>query len=820
MNQREHNSTDWWDILSAVAFSLAMITAASRLAATGWVRNLDLVATVTLLGLFAGLALGKSIFSPFVVFLFGLSYGIFVIPWQIGLTLGVDIEWIERLKIIVERVRAILLDIILRDDVTDNLFFLLLMATLFWTLSVFTSYQLIRKGNAWLAILPGGIAIFTIHNYDPHIERRTWYLAIYLFLALLILARNYFLRENRRWQVKRTFVPPDAGFDFGRFAMLMTMIIVFMAWNSPALADSLSPVANLYRMIEAPWLDAKERMSFLFASLRATVGLVSDYYGAEQPLGRGNVNNDSDVMEIVAPRSTLVGYRYYWRARVYDNYASGRWTSTIDNPVDFSPAREDFLIPDEGEREIVDVEITPQSALLTLYAPPQPVWYSRFGELNAFELVNGAYDVAHMEARPFIRPGETYQVRSSITLVTQKDLREAGTDYPQWVLDRYLQVPEEITPRTRLLAERLAEGRENPFEIVSAVNFWLRENIEYVELIDEIPSDQEPLDWFLFESQKGFCNYYSTAMIMLLRSVGIPARWAVGYAQGSPQIGQAPEMPNELRGQVPEIFFSDIEIYRVKQFDAHSWPEVYFPGIGWVEFEPTVSQSPLLRPLGEEINLDDLNANQTQGARNFENLPLPDDFPDSLGGAGEVPVESSSTSEWIFRVFLISIGVILLVVALVVRRYPDAVQRIRDRIILSLKTPFPVYLESSIRFLGFNPPSAIRRMAYQATLPPVAKSFLEISRALVRLDSKPELSATPSEQVHLLVQKLPSTQDAAQTLLHQYHLETYSTKEIDVLLSNRAGDAIRRLSIQFWFEMILTRITNPFQGRPQPRGRS
>ena len=96
--------------------------------------------------------------------------------------------------------------------------------------------------------------------------------------------------------------------------------------------------------------------------------------------------------------------------------------------------------------------------------------------------------------------------------------------------------------------------------------------------VEAPPAGQDPLDWFLFHSKKGFCNYYATAEVLLLRSAGIPARMVVGFAQGE---------------------FDPPNHYVVRQRDSHAWPEVYFPGIGWVEFEPTSNQAPLELPLGE-----------------------------------------------------------------------------------------------------------------------------------------------------------------------------------------------------------------------------
>ena len=104
---------------------------------------------------------------------------------------------------------------------------------------------------------------------------------------------------------------------------------------------------------------------------------------------------------------------------------------------------------------------------------------------------------------------------------------------------------------------------------------YLRENIEYSDTVPNPPRNKDRLEWILFEHKKGYCVYYASSEVLMLRSLGIPARMAVGFAQGDAEDGT----------------------YTVRRLNAHAWPEVYFPGIGWVEFEPTASQPSLDRPL-------------------------------------------------------------------------------------------------------------------------------------------------------------------------------------------------------------------------------
>ena len=170
-------------------------------------------------------------------------------------------------------------------------------------------------------------------------------------------------------------------------------------------------------------------------------------------------------------------------------------------------------------------------------------------------------------------------------------LREAGTDYPAWVTERYLQLPEDFSPRIRDLATEITAEAETPYDKAGAITRYLRDNIEYAETIPAAPRNADVLEWVLFENKQGYCVYYATAQILMLRSLGIPARMAVGFAQGEGIAGGDNLAPEEELA--PGTF-------TVRKKNAHAWPEVYFPGIGWVEFEPTGNQDPLTRPVAPD----------------------------------------------------------------------------------------------------------------------------------------------------------------------------------------------------------------------------
>lgn len=137
-----------------------------------------------------------------------------------------------------------------------------------------------------------------------------------------------------------------------------------------------------------------------------------------------------------------------------------------------------------------------------------------------------------------------------------------------------LELPKSVTKRTRQLAQQITRNAATYYDQVTAIRDYLRDGVQFIySKVDtpRTPKGRDYVDYFLFSSKTGYCDNFSSAMIVLLRSVGIPARWAKGFNGGN-QVGQA------SGGRYT---------YQILNSAAHSWPEVYFSGIGWVPFEPT-----------------------------------------------------------------------------------------------------------------------------------------------------------------------------------------------------------------------------------------
>jgi transglutaminase-like putative cysteine protease len=168
------------------------------------------------------------------------------------------------------------------------------------------------------------------------------------------------------------------------------------------------------------------------------------------------------------------------------------------------------------------------------------------------------------------RPGASdaalrYNAVSNLPVYPPAVLRQDSTDYPTEILQTYLQRPQ-LDPRIAPLVAQITAHAASPYDKAVAIASYLREHYSYTLDLREDPGG-DPLAFFLFQRHAGHCEYFATAMAVLLRVAGVPSRYITGFLPGE---------YNDLAGD-----------YIVRASDAHSWVEVYFPGYGWIPFDPT-----------------------------------------------------------------------------------------------------------------------------------------------------------------------------------------------------------------------------------------
>ena len=249
--------------------------------------------------------------------------------------------------------------------------------------------------------------------------------------------------------------------------------------------------------------------------------------------------------------------RSYWRVGSYDRYTGNGWIRTgadrsYGGRADPPPGRTRTV------RQRVTVEA--DAGLTVLPAAWKPVRAEADGDL--VRLPGGG-----LAPDQRLEPGDTYTVESEVVVASAGELRAAGTDYPDAIEDRYTQLPETTPDRVEERTARITANADNPYDTARVIERWLENNREYSLQVDRPRGNIA--DAFLFEMDAGYCTYFATTMVAMLRSQDIPARLTVGYTPGQ---------------QV------DGDRWVARGLDSHAWVEAYFPETGWVRFDPTPAQ--------------------------------------------------------------------------------------------------------------------------------------------------------------------------------------------------------------------------------------
>jgi transglutaminase-like putative cysteine protease len=177
--------------------------------------------------------------------------------------------------------------------------------------------------------------------------------------------------------------------------------------------------------------------------------------------------------------------------------------------------------------------------------------------------------------------GNSYQATVAMSTATQNDLLTAGIEYPGWVQDRYLQLPGNMPSRVIELAQNLTSDSATPYEKAAAICDYLR-SLEYTVDVQAPPNGSDGVDYFLFETKEGYCQYFASAMTVLLRASGVPSRMVVGYGPGQPVADNSTWDSADNSGGAAQ----DRENTFVVR-NSHAWSEAFFPRYGWIQFEPT-----------------------------------------------------------------------------------------------------------------------------------------------------------------------------------------------------------------------------------------
>ncbi len=452
----------------------------------------------------------------------------------------------------------------------DPLVTAMLGSALVFALTAWAAWAVRRKAQPLIAILPAGTLLLVVLylTKSPTVSLVA-FLAIMLFLSALVSHRS----NVQDWEARGTGYAEDIHFDLFWVVGVMVIVLSMAAY----LASTLS-VETIYDFSRRFIPKSSSQVENLAESLGIDLGPAEiDPFGELRNPGlprnhlvqAGPDLSKEQVMTIgVAGLSpipeadgTFSAPRLYWRGLTYDLYTGRGWRSSQTSSTSYpaGEANPGEPAPDGQQiiQEIRRVGDPETDEEMILYAAGMPVNLDQARQV-AWRSSQDIFGVSG-QARQ-------YQAVSLLNEVPEDALRHAQGAYPDWVLERYLQLPDNLPERVRRLALQVTSAAPSSYDRALAIEKYLR-TFPYSLDVPSPPPGREVSDYFLFDLQRGYCDYYATSMVVMSRAAGLPARLVIGYASGAYD-------PADNR-------------YHVTAADAHSWVEVFFPGYGWIGFEPT-----------------------------------------------------------------------------------------------------------------------------------------------------------------------------------------------------------------------------------------
>jgi|GEM_PF-1303555 len=557
---------DWVMVILAV---MVVSSPAFAMAVADWADGLDKLWLIALIGLVVGLVISISRFQSLTAHGLNLVYGLAWIGFLLASPLPYPL-WRDKILNLYARVAAWIALALRGGTGRDEMIFLLLLGLLFWWLGYTAIWNTVRYQRVWRALLPAGIVLLVNVYYYPG-TKLTPYLMIYLLCALLVVVRSYTALQEGRWANEHIGYSSDVRFDLLRSGLALASAAILLAWVAPTAASSQFAY-EMWLRVEGPWRRVEDDFNRMFSTLRSQSTVYGNPFGRTLTL-RGPRNlTDTPVLDVYAPPEK----RFYWRGVVYDRYTGSGWINTDSDALQLEAWREPKRIAFDAREEITQTITLFLPVNTLVFAAPEP---QRIGLPVRADVrltpPESTVEISQMISARSLMRGATYIAVSSLSTADIEKLRGAGTAYPTGIRERYLQLPASLPAFVRRQAQDIAGNLATPYDKAAAIEAWLRANIVYDDQTPAPPQDQDGAAYIL-TVKRGYCDYYASAMVIMLRSQGVPARVAVGYTQGK--------------------YDSVSSIYHVTEKDSHSWAEVYFPKYGWIEFEPTASQPVIDRP--------------------------------------------------------------------------------------------------------------------------------------------------------------------------------------------------------------------------------
>ncbi len=533
-----------------------------------------------------------------------------------------------------------------RGSTGEEVHFVLVLGMVVWATMQFTTYAVFGHHRPLNGVIAAGLALMV--NMSFTFQDQLPYLVLFSAASLLLLIEMHVFEARTTW-IRRQIGDPGGlswlylrgGAVFIAVALLGSLLLTQRAASAP--------LAGAWRSLDGQLVDVAETIGRMFpvgGELRPVGGVV---FSSTVLINDSWFNDPSVAFTATVPASEDP---VYWRATTYDQFDLNAWrqTDVTNRPVEAGAPLLAGTAEDPSPDLTTETQVTVAAASYVyraLVSPGTPVSVDT-GTDVLLGGTAGWFDGVDLVDRP-----ASYTVDARVLNLTDENaisinrLRVASRDYPQEILDRYTQVPDgAIGPdAARLMSTILEQARaDNPYDLAVAFQRYLRndENFTYTTDVRDVECDSASVVECFAASRRGYCLHYASTMAVLLR-----AAWP-----------DSPIPTRLVQGFLPGQRSADIETVTIS--DAHAWVEVYFPGYGWIPFDPTGGGVGLdsVIPLGPPVASPTPGPSGSGGAGPVIPLRTPQIEPDTLPGGSAQPA-SATTDRSLFIAFTILLGLLV-----------------------------------------------------------------------------------------------------------------------------------------------------------------
>ncbi|MGH2512666.1 MAG: transglutaminaseTgpA domain-containing protein, partial [Candidatus Limnocylindrales bacterium] len=483
--------------------------------------------------------------------------------------------------------------------------FMLILGILCWANGQFTSYAVFGHHRPLNAVILSGVAL--VLNMSLTLDEQMGILIWFSLAALFLLIRLHALDEKSTWLHQRLGDAESlAGFYLrGGTAFITIAVLAALILTSSAAS---APLASVWRGVDQRLVEMTHGLEAVFRSGGSGTRISPVDFLTSTRISGEWVTDSTPVLAITVPDRG----DYHWRAVAYDNFDGHNWnitrpqgsdvaagaallTDSLDNPADLLDRRSLTF-------EVNELNYDPQA----IFSPDAPAKVSTDATVEFLGAApnrfvgtvtkSGAtsYQVTAEVPDFLIEPavGTDAAPGNDPGGLTANKLRVAGTTYPAAVLGYYLQLDPTVAkgPATNALLASIRAAypdAKNPYDLSKAVETYLKDQggFTYSTNLTGINCGNAGVVECFAITKVGYCEYYASTMVVLMRKLGIPARFVEGFLPSTPDA-------------------NGVEL--IRKSAAHAWVEVYFPHYGWITFDPTgggvgqdqpISQGPVVTPL-------------------------------------------------------------------------------------------------------------------------------------------------------------------------------------------------------------------------------